>query len=182
MEGTVVPQNPGQQCPIAFGAEDATQPPPTYGSCAAEAAYGLRNFVGALRAALFAQNTPQWCPGSPWTPWCGPERGSPTLAERSKRLPEFRAKNRLPSDRAFVHSIFNRDIRARRMKKWWMRSRRHPGARRLGSDRHYVDMLCKLPVVEPDQDKSATLIMRGQWEASRASRTSSSSSRCCPSG
>ena len=36
-------------------------------------------------------------------------RGSPTLVERRKRLPEFRAKNRRPIDRAFVRSIFTRD-------------------------------------------------------------------------
>ena len=39
--------------------------------------------------------------------WTG--EGSPTLAERSKRLPEFRAKNRRPIDRKFVRSIFERD-------------------------------------------------------------------------
>ena len=39
--------------------------------------------------------------------WTG--EGRPTLAERSKRLPEFRAKNRRPIDRKFVRSIFERD-------------------------------------------------------------------------
>ena len=36
-------------------------------------------------------------------------RGLADLAERSKRLPEFRAKNRRPIDRKFVRSIFERD-------------------------------------------------------------------------
>jgi hypothetical protein len=39
--------------------------------------------------------------------WTG--AGSPTLAERRKKLPEFIANNRRPIDRAFVHSIFERD-------------------------------------------------------------------------
>src|SRR5205085_1583350 len=39
--------------------------------------------------------------------WTG--QGSPTLAERTKKLPEFKTKNRRPIDRAFVHSIFERD-------------------------------------------------------------------------
>ena len=43
--------------------------------------------------------------------WTG--EGSPTLAERRKRLPEFIAKNRRPIDRAFVQSIFARDAKRR---------------------------------------------------------------------
>ncbi len=39
--------------------------------------------------------------------WTG--EGSPTLAERRKKLPEFKAKNRRPIDKAFIHSIFDRD-------------------------------------------------------------------------
>src|SRR5580704_16948260 len=35
--------------------------------------------------------------------WTG--EGSPTLAERKKKLPEFSAKNRRPIDKAFIHSI-----------------------------------------------------------------------------
>jgi alpha-beta hydrolase superfamily lysophospholipase len=95
--------------------------------------------------------------------WTG--KGSPTLADRSKRLPEFRAKNRRPIDRAFVHSIFNRD---------------HPGTAeervieafadyilKLDSSvptGTYVDMCSKLPVVDPEKIKVPTLIMRGQWD------------------
>ncbi len=39
--------------------------------------------------------------------WTG--EGSPTLAERKKKLPEFSTKNRRPIDKAFIHSIFDRD-------------------------------------------------------------------------
>jgi pimeloyl-ACP methyl ester carboxylesterase len=95
--------------------------------------------------------------------WTG--EGSPTLAERRKRLPEFAAKNRRPIDRAFMHSIFERD---------------HPGAAEqsvvdvfadevLKLDNSvptgtYVDMCSKLPVCDPTRIKAATLIMRGQWD------------------
>ena len=97
------------------------------------------------------------------TVWTG--EGSPTLAERRKKLPEFIAKNRRPIDRAFVHSIFNRD---------------HPGT---AEDRvinafadaivklddsvptgTYVDMCSKLPVNNPENIKAPTIIMRGQWD------------------
>jgi alpha-beta hydrolase superfamily lysophospholipase len=95
--------------------------------------------------------------------WTG--EGSPTLAERKKKLPEFQSKNRRPIDRAFVHSIFNRD---------------HPGTaddkvieafadQILKLDDSvptgtYVDMCSKLPVVDPDKITVPTLIMRGQWD------------------
>jgi pimeloyl-ACP methyl ester carboxylesterase len=152
--------------PIAFGAED----------CFAAAAYiqklrGPRPLMvygissGALRAALFAQNHPAMVSRLALDAMVWTGKGSPTLAERSKRLPEFRTKNRRPIDRAFVHSIFNRD---------------HPGSADekvvdafadaiLALDDSvptgtYVDMCANLPVVDPTRIKSATIIMRGQWD------------------
>lgn len=95
--------------------------------------------------------------------WTG--EGSPTLAERKKRLPEFKAKNRRPIDKAFIHSIFDRD---------------HPGTAEekvidafadavtaLDSSvptGTYVDMCSRLPVVDPEKITVPTLIMRGQWD------------------
>ena len=95
--------------------------------------------------------------------WTG--EGSPTLADRKKRLAEFQAKNRRPIDRAFVRSIFTRD---------------HPGT----ADDHvveafadailalddsvptgtYVDMCAHLPVVDPEKIAAPTIIMRGQYD------------------
>ena len=95
--------------------------------------------------------------------WTG--EGSPTLAERRKKLPEFKAKNRRPIDKAFIHSIFDRD---------------HPGtAEEAVIDAFanavtaldnsvptgtYVDMCENLPVVDPAKITVPTLIMRGQWD------------------
>jgi pimeloyl-ACP methyl ester carboxylesterase len=95
--------------------------------------------------------------------WTG--EGSPTLHERRKKLPEFQSKNRRPIDRAFVHSIFNRD---------------HPGtAEERVIDAFadhivklddsvptgtYVDMCAKLPVVDPEKITMPTLILRGQYD------------------
>ena len=95
--------------------------------------------------------------------WTG--EGSPTLAERKKRLPEFLAKTRRPIDRAFVHSIFNRD---------------HPGTAEdnvieafadaiLGLDDSmptgtYVDMCSKLPVLDPTKITAPTIVMRGEYD------------------
>ncbi len=152
--------------PIACGAED----------CFAAATYirklrGAKPLLvygissGALRAALFAQNHPDLVGRLALDAFVWTGKNSPTLAERSKKLPEFRAKNRRPIDRAFVHSIFNRD---------------HPGSAEnkvvdafadaiLALDDSipngtYVDMCANLPVCDPTKIKAATLIMRGQWD------------------
>src|SRR6186997_860420 len=125
--------------------------------------YGISS--GALRAGLFAERHPEMVDrlALDATVWTG--EGSPTLAERRKKLPEFIAKNRRPIDRAFVHSIFNRD---------------HPGtAEERVIDAFaeaivklddsvptgtYVDMCSKLPVNNPENIKAPTIIMRGQWD------------------
>ena len=125
--------------------------------------YGISS--GALRAALFAQRHPGRVKRLALDAFVWTGEGSPTLAERRKKLPEFRAKNRRPIDRAFVHSIFNRD---------------HPGCAEekvieafadhiLQLDDSvptgtYVDMCSRLPVVDPEKITAPTLIMRGQFD------------------
>jgi len=152
--------------PISYGADD----------CFAAASYieklrGKKPLLvygissGALRSALFAQRHPELvarlaCDAMVWT-----GEGSPTLAERSKRLPEFRAKNRRPIDRKFVRSIFERD---------------HPGTADdvvieafadaiLKLDDSvptgtYVDMCSKLPLVDPTKLTVPTIVMRGEFD------------------
>jgi pimeloyl-ACP methyl ester carboxylesterase len=152
--------------PIAYGADD----------CLAAASYiekvrGRKPLLvygissGALRAALFAQRHPERvarlaCDAMVWT-----GEGSPTLAERAKKLPEFRANNRRPIDRKFVRSIFERD---------------HPGTADdavieafadaiLALDDSipngtYVDMCANLPVCDPEKITVPTLIMRGEYD------------------
>ena len=96
--------------PISFGADD----------CFAAASYiqkvrGPRPLLvygissGALRAALFAERHPEMVARLALDAMVWTGEGSPTLAERRKKLPEFQSKNRRPIDRAFLHSIFERD-------------------------------------------------------------------------
>src|SRR5258707_1076968 len=96
--------------PISYGADD----------CFAAATYiaGLRGdrpllvygiSSGALRGALFAQHHPELVARLALDAMVWTGEGSPTHAERRKRLSEFRAKNRRPIDRKFVRSIFERD-------------------------------------------------------------------------
>ena len=125
--------------------------------------YGISS--GALRAALFAERHPERVKRLALDAFVWTGEGSPTLAERRKRLPEFLAKNRRPIDRAFVHSIFNRD---------------HPGTAEdkvveafadaiLALDSSmptgtYVDMCSKLPVVDPAKITAPTIVMRGEYD------------------
>ena len=125
--------------------------------------YGISS--GALRAALFAQRNPSLVGRLALDAMVWTGEGSPTLADRRKRLPEFQSKNRRPIDRAFVHSIFTRD---------------HPGTADdavveafadaiLALDDSvptgtYVDMCANLPVVDPEKITVPTIIMRGQWD------------------
>src|SRR5579872_1297876 len=152
--------------PIAQGAED----------CHAAALYiqklrGRRPLLvygissGALRAAMFAERHPELVARLALDAMVWTGEGSPTLEQRRKRLPEFISKNRRPIDKAFIHSIFERD---------------HPGT----AEQHvidafadavtaldtsvptgtYVDMCSNLPVVDPEKITVPTLIMRGQWD------------------
>jgi pimeloyl-ACP methyl ester carboxylesterase len=125
--------------------------------------YGISS--GALKAALFAQRHPERVARLALDAFVWTGEGSPTLAERRKRLPEFQAKNRRPIDRAFVRSIFTRD---------------HPGTADdatieafadaiLSLDDSvptgtYVDMCSKLPLVDPEKIPVPTLLLRGEFD------------------
>jgi len=125
--------------------------------------YGISS--GALKAALFAERHPERVARLALDAFVWTGEGSPTLAERKKRLPEFIAKNRRPIDRAFVQSIFARD---------------HPGTADAATvsafadailalddsvpTGTYVNMCSKLPLVDPARITVPTLLMRGQHD------------------
>ena len=152
--------------PIAMGADD----------CYAAALYirklrGPRPLLvygissGALRAAMFAERHPELVARVALDAMVWTGEGSPTLEQRRKRLPEFIGKSRRPMDKAFIHSVFDRD---------------HPDT----AERHvieafaeavvalddsvptgtYVDMCSRLPVVDPEKITVPTLIMRGEHD------------------
>ena len=120
---------------------------------------------GALRAALFAQRHPDRVQRLALDALVYTGEGSPTLAERRKRLAAWRASNRRPIDREMVRSIFTRD---------------HPGTSDLTvveafadavlalddsmPTGTYLDMSANLPVCDPEKILAPTLIMRGQYD------------------
>jgi pimeloyl-ACP methyl ester carboxylesterase len=125
--------------------------------------YGISS--GALKAALFAQRHPQRVARLALDAFVWTGEGSPTLEQRKKRLPEFLKINRRPIDRAFVHSIFERD---------------HPGTADKATIEAfadqilklddsvptgtYVDMCSKLPLVDPTKLSVPTIVMRGEFD------------------
>ena len=125
--------------------------------------YGISS--GALKAGLFAQRHPERVARIALDAFVWTGEGSPTLAERRKKLPQFQAMNRRPMDRAFVRSIFSRD---------------HPGTADdatveafadaiLALDDSvptgtYVDMCSKLPLVDPGKLTVPTIVMRGEYD------------------
>jgi pimeloyl-ACP methyl ester carboxylesterase len=120
---------------------------------------------GGLRAALHAQRNPEQVKRLALDAFVWTGEGSPTLAERRKRLAEFRASNHRPIDRDFIRGIFTRD---------------HPGTSdqtiveafadaALALDTAvptgtYIDMSANLPLVDPEKLTVPTLILRGQFD------------------
>ena len=125
--------------------------------------YGISS--GALRAGLFAQRHPERVARLALDAFVWTGEGSPTLAERRKKLAQWTSGARRPVDRAFVHSIFERD---------------HPGtADKATVDAFadailslddslptgtYVDMCAHLPLVDPVRLTMPTLVMRGEFD------------------
>ena len=153
-------------CDLANGADDL----------AAATAYigrlrGVQRFLvygissGALRAAMLAERHPDRVARLALDAFVWTGEGAPTLEQRRKKLPEFLASKRRPIDRAFVHSIFQRD---------------HPDCAEprvvdafadaiLALDDSmpngtYIDMCSKLPVVDPARITMPTLVLRGQYD------------------
>ncbi|MGE0316058.1 MAG: alpha/beta hydrolase [Lautropia sp.] len=125
--------------------------------------YGISS--GALKAALFAQRHPERVARLSLDAFVWTGDGSPTLAERKKKLADFKARNRRPIDRAFVHSIFDRD---------------HPGTADdatieafadaiLTLDDSmptgtYVDMCSRLPLIDPKRLDVPVQVLRGEYD------------------
>lgn len=125
--------------------------------------YGISS--GALRAALFAERHPERVARLALDAFVWTGQGSPTLAERKKKLDQWTSGHRRPVDRAFVQSIFQRD---------------HPDTADAATvdafadailslddslpTGTYVDMCSKLPLVNPSKLTMATLVMRGEYD------------------
>jgi pimeloyl-ACP methyl ester carboxylesterase len=125
--------------------------------------YGVSS--GALRCALFTERYPERVSRLALDAFVWTGEGSPTLANRRKRIDEWKSSNRRPLDHAMVQSIFTRD---------------HPGTAdqdvidefakailKLDSSLPtgtYIDMSINLPVCTPEKITVPTMIMRGEFD------------------
>ena len=153
-------------CDIANGADDLAAASAYIldkRDCGPLLVYGISS--GALRAAKFAQMHPERVSRLALDAFVWTGKGSPTLAERKKKLPQFLASKRRPIDRAFVHSIFSRD---------------HPDTADMATvnafadaiialddsmpNGTYVDMCSNLPLVDPQNITVPTIVMRGEYD------------------
>lgn len=125
--------------------------------------YGISS--GALRAALFAQRHPDRVARLALDAFVWTGKGSPTLEERARKLDQWKAHKRRPIDRAFVHSIFNRDhagcAEERVIEAFADEILKLDDSVPTGT---YLDMCAHLPVVDPLQIASPTIVMRGQFD------------------
>lgn len=120
---------------------------------------------GALRAARFANQHPDHVERLALDAFVWTGKGSPTLAQRAKKLPEYEKSNRRPVSAEFYRSVFTRD---------------HSGAAEpmLGDivareemqygdsvpTGTYVDMVSKLPLVDPAKVLCPVLIIRAEHD------------------
>ncbi len=125
--------------------------------------YGISS--GALRAALFAERHPERVGRLALDAFVWTGEGSPTLEDRKKKLPQFLASNRRPIDLAFVRSIFTRDhpdtVEDRVVEAFAEAITALDDSMPNGT---YIDMCSKLPVVDPENIKVPTIILRGEYD------------------
>ena len=125
--------------------------------------YGIS--AGALKSALFTQRFPERVARLALDAFVWTGKGSPTLEERRKTVPELLKSNRRPFTRRVIQSVFDRDLPgtaeqslidafARESMKW-------DDSVPTGT---YIDMSTKLPMVDPEKIRVPTIVMRGQYD------------------
>ncbi|MBK1657167.1 alpha/beta fold hydrolase [Paracraurococcus ruber] len=156
----------GSNSAIASGAADLAAAAPVVARETGAARFHFAGeSSGALRAAVFAAREPARVDRLVLSAFTYTGKDSPTLAERAKRLPEWRAQATRLRDRAMIRSIFTRDA---------------PGtsdmavaealadAELVFGDRiptgTYLDMTANLPVVRPEDVTSPVLLIRGEHD------------------
>ena len=120
---------------------------------------------GALRAGGFANQCPERVDRLVLDAFVWTGEGSPTLAKRREGLAGFRASPVRKVDRAFFHSIFNRDkpglVEDGIADAFADAELQYGDTMPTGT---YLDMCANLPVVDPDRIVSPMLIVRGEHD------------------
>jgi pimeloyl-ACP methyl ester carboxylesterase len=120
---------------------------------------------GALRAGVFAMAHPERVDRLVFSGFTYKGEGSTTLAERAKQVEEYRTHNRRLRDRAMIRSIFTRD----------KPGTSDPALAEVLADQElkfgdqvptgtYLDMVTKLPLVDPAKVLAPVLLIRGEYD------------------
>jgi pimeloyl-ACP methyl ester carboxylesterase len=125
--------------------------------------YGISS--GALRAALFAERHPDRVKRLALDAFVWTGKGSPTLAERAKKLDQWRASTRRPISRDFIHSIHTRDkvytVNPALVDPYVEAVLALDDSVPNGT---YIDMCANLPINDPAKITMPTIVMRGQYD------------------
>jgi pimeloyl-ACP methyl ester carboxylesterase len=151
---------------VATGADDIAAVMEYIGRQGVQKAMLYGSSSGALRAGMYAQRHPERVARIALDALTYTGEGSPTLKNRAKGLPKYKASNRRPIDRAMVRSIFTRDGQGEAA---------DPAVVEAFADAvlalddsmptgTYVDMTQNLPLIDPAKIAVPTLIIRGQWD------------------
>jgi alpha-beta hydrolase superfamily lysophospholipase len=120
---------------------------------------------GALRAGGYAMAQPERIERLVFSALTYKGTGSRTLTQRAKQVEEYRTHNRRLRDRAMIRSIFTRD----------KPGTSDPAVGEYLADQElkfgdqvptgtYLDMVTKLPVVDPAKITAPVLLLRGQYD------------------
>jgi pimeloyl-ACP methyl ester carboxylesterase len=120
---------------------------------------------GALRAGLFATRHPENVRSLTLDAFVWTGEGSPTLEKRRENLDYFRTHPTRDVDRAFFHSIFNRDrpgLVEEGVADAFANAELEYGTTMPTGT--YLDMCANLPVVDPELIDCPVLILRGEHD------------------
>jgi pimeloyl-ACP methyl ester carboxylesterase len=120
---------------------------------------------GGIRAAAFAVAAPEYVDRLALSAFTWTGKGSPTLANRAKDVEFYRTHNMRPATRELYRSIFTRD----------KAGTADPAVGDALADAEakfgdavptgtYLDMVSKLPLVDPEQLRVPVLMARGEYD------------------
>jgi len=121
--------------------------------------------AGALRAGAFAMAAPQRVNRLILEAFTYTGKGSPTLAKRAADTDFYRTHNRRKRDAAMIRNIFTRDMPGTTDPA--VAAALAAAELKFGDSAPtgtYLDMTVNLPLVQPEQILSPTLIVRGQYD------------------
>jgi len=151
---------------IASGADDlAVAMPLVLAESGASQVHLFGSSSGALRAGLFANRHPESVASLSLDAFVWTGEGSPTLAKRRENLESFRREPVRQVDRAFFHSIFNRDkvglVEDGVADAFADAELQYGTTMPTGT---YLDMCANLPVVDPERLTCPVLLLRGEHD------------------